>query len=127
MLFFFGMLIGRALKNASNNYIKEKGNDKLGQAFMNTCLYGTVKMFNTSTDDFNWARSIFGQVVDWTPFSLGMLRRQVSNMVELIDGERDTYDALINMASATRNTRPFWDYVKINSLGRKIGQKAEEE
>lgn len=48
-------------------------------------------------------------------------------MVEVLGGDRDTYDGLINVASATRNTKPIWDYVKINTVGRKIGQKAPKE
>ena len=34
-------------------------------------------MFKTSTEDFNAFKSIFGQVVDWDPFSISMMKRVV--------------------------------------------------
>ena len=75
MLFFVGMFVGRSLMNATRKHIKEVGNDELSTAFMNTCLFGMTKMIASSADDFNFLRSICGQFVDWTPFSLGMMTR----------------------------------------------------
>ena len=127
MLFFVGMFVGRSLMNATRKHIKEVGNDELSTAFMNTCLFGMTKMIASSADDFNFLRSICGQFVDWTPFSLGMMTRQVNNMWNILADDNDAYDGIVNIASATRNTKPIWDYVKINTIGRRIGEKPTEE
>ena len=67
--------------------------------------------------------SIFGRAVNWTPFSLAAGARLVNNFGQVLSDDKDVYDALINSASATRQTKPLWDFVKINSVGRSIGEK----
>lgn len=124
MFLLMGMLIAPSLLTATQKYTKEQGNSNLNQAIVNTSLLGLVKMFKTSTDDFNMIKSIGGQVVDWDPFSLSMLKNLTRQSKDLLFSDRDSYDILTNIFAASRNTKPLFDYVKIQTTGRAIGEKA---
>jgi hypothetical protein len=84
-------------------------------------------MFKTSTEDFNMVKSIFGQVVDWDPFSLSMLKRVAQTSNDLLFSDKDSYDLLIKIPSATRNTLPIFDFLKIHATGRRIGEHLKDE
>lgn len=124
MLIFMGMIVSPALLNAANEYAKDKGNKTLNDAVINTSVIGLARMLNTSTDDFNMIKSIFGQVADWDPFSLSMMKRLYKSSMDLFFSDKDGYDTLINFAAATRNTRPLFDYAKYEVTGRRIGEHA---
>ena len=121
-----GLLVAPALSGAANDYAKKTGNANLGQALLNNTALLSTAMLEQSTDDFNMVNSIFGRATNWTPFSLAAGARLVHNFGAVVDGNKDVYDAMINSASATRQTKPLWDFVKINSVGRSIGEKNPE-
>lgn len=122
MYLSLGMILSPAMMNAVKKYIKEHDNNSLLQASINTTLFGMAKMFKSSTDDFNALKSLTGQVVDWDPFSLSMVRRVAAASVNLFDEDKDSFDVFIKLASATRNTEPLWDYAKYSLTGRYIGE-----
>jgi hypothetical protein len=66
-------------------------------------------------------KSIGGQVTDWNPFSLSMLARSVTAFKDLFVSDKDSYDILVNIPTATRNLRPMFDYAKYQATGRFIG------
>lgn len=123
MLLFLGCLVAPALANSAKSYAKETGNANFGQAMINNTALLSTAMLQQSADDFNMVNSIFGRAVNWTPFSLAAGARLVNNFGQVLSDDKDVYDALINSASATRQTKPIWDFVKINSVGRSIGEK----
>ena len=45
----------------------------------------------------------------------------------MVTGDKDAFDTFVNFSAATRTQKPIWDYIKISTLGRKIGDNGEEE
>ena len=84
-------------------------------------------MFKTSTEDFNAFKSIFGQVVDWDPFSISMMKRVVQTSHDILFSDKDAYDLMLKVPSATRNILPVFDYLKIHATGRRIGENLKDE
>lgn len=87
----------------------------------NNMLISAAEMLDTSTDDFNAVKSIFGRGVNWTPFSISTINRVCTTFGNVLGGDADTFDALINLGGATRHNKPLMDYVKIQMTGRSIG------
>ena len=128
-IFVLGGLIGGSLTNFQKSYEKEHDNKYFANAVKNSTLGLFTGMYTQSTEDFNGIRSLLrvqGRGPNWTPFSWTSISNVVSNWKRTIGGDQDFYDAVIKTASATKQTQPIWNYVKLNTLGRKIGQKAEE-
>ena len=82
-------------------------------------------LLKASTMDANFMDSIWGRGKDWTPFSIQATDRLVNNLIRVGTGKQDLYDFLIKSNGSTNATKPMWDYVKLETVGRKIGQKAE--
>ena len=82
-------------------------------------------MVNSSVDDFNMIKSIGNRGLNWTPFALQTVTRQIETWNRVLGGSTDLYDAIIKTNAATRTTKPIWDYVKIETLGRKIGDNGK--
>ena len=94
----------------------------------NTGIGLFVGMWDQSTDDFNGIKSIM-RIQDRgpsiTPFSFSSLYRVHENFKKTFIGNQDFYDAIIKTSAATRGTTPLWDFVKLNTIGTKVGQKSE--
>lgn len=118
-----GLIIGPVLLKSAKQHEKDAGNRDLANAMMNTMLVTSAEMFNSSCDDFNWMKSVFGRGINWTPFSFETMSRTVNSFAKVLGGDMDTYDFLVNSSGATRSAKPLFDYVKIESVGRGIGQK----
>ena len=43
------------------------------------------------------------------------------------DGKADDFDAIVKTSAATRTQEPIWDFVKISTLGREIGDNGKKE
>ena len=54
------------------------------------------------------------------------MQNVVTQYKNMIQGNQDFYDAIIKTSAATRGTTPFWDFVKLNTIGTKVGQKSEQ-
>ena len=80
-----------------------------------------------STEDFNFMKSIFGRGVQWTPFSINSGWRTVTSLYKCITGDKDLYDTVANGFSATRNLKPLFNFIKEQSLGRKIGDNGQND
>ena len=124
---FLGALITPALLNATKEHIREVGNNDFANAFANNCMLNVAEMLDSSTDDFNAVNSIFGRASQWTPFAVLQTNRILNNISNLITGDKDLFDAAIQSASATRSQEPIWDFIKISTLGREIGDNGETE
>lgn len=126
-IFIIGGLIAPSLTNAANDYAKKAGTETFDNAAMGYMATLSASMFATSTDDFNFTKSVFGRGIQWTPFSLSSATRSLTAWSQCVTGDKDLYDTVINQMSFTRNAKPIMDYVKINTLGRKIGQMSGGE
>lgn len=124
-MIIIGGLIAPSLVNAAQDYSKFVGTDSLGGASVGYMAILGASMFDTSTDDFNFTKSVFGRGIQWTPFSLQSATRSFENWGKFALGDRDFYDSLVNTMSFTRNAKPVFDYIKLETTGRKIGQKPE--
>lgn len=128
-IFILGGLIGGSLTDFQKSYEKDHDNKYFSNAIKNSTLGLLTGMYTQSTEDFNGIRSLLrfqGRGPNWTPFSWTSISNVVSNWKRAIGGDQDFYDAIIKTASATKQTTPIWNYVKLNTVGRKIGQKEEE-
>lgn len=127
MALIMGSLVVPALQNATNDYIKNRGNNSLEDAIVNNCLLNSVEILNSSLNDFDAIDSIFGRGVQWTPFAISTMQRLAKQVGKVVTGSTDFYDFAVNMAAATRTQEPIWDFIKISTLGRKIGDNGKEE
>lgn len=126
MLLFLGAIISPALLNATKDHIKEVGNNDFANAFTNNCMLNVAEMLDSSADDFNAVNSIFGKATQWTPFSILQTNRILGGISGFITGSKDLFDAAVMTASATRTQEPIWDFIKISTLGREIGDNGKE-
>lgn len=124
---FLGSLVSPSLLNATKEYIKDVGNDTFQDAFVNNCLLNTAHMFSSSTNDFNAFSSLLGKGLEWTPFSISSMGRTVQNLSRMISGDTDLYDGMLKMFSATRGQEPLFDYIKMATLGRSIGDNGRDD
>ena len=127
MLFFMGMIVAPALENAAQKHAKDTGNGDLGQAMINNTMLNLTAMLSKSTDDFNMAKAIFGRGMQWTPFSISTMTNTAKRISSLVSGNSDLYDTLIKVSAATRSQESLFDYIKINSLGREIGDTGRND
>lgn len=114
-MIIIGMLVAPALTNAAKDYSKANSNTFGGATIGYAATLG-ASMFETSTDDFYFFKSVFGRGIQWTPFSLQSATRSFQNWGKFFTGDRDFYDTLVNTMSFTRNAKPIFDYVKPESL-----------
>ena len=114
-----------SLQEQVKDHIKNTGNAKLGNALVNTSLSLGTNILEMSTTDANFKESIFGRGKDWTPFAIKSTDRLSQNIVRLGTGKQDLVDFMVKSFGAAKNTQPLWDYVKLETTGRKIGQKPE--
>ena len=127
MLFFLGTLVTPALVKTTKEHIKDVGNDDFLTSLGNTAMLNTVMMLDSSTNDFNMFSSIMGKGMQWTPFSITSMQNTFNTLSGMVTGERDAFDSMVRMSAATRTQEPFWDFVKISTLGRKIGDNGKKE
>lgn len=120
-----GTLLLSSVETQVKEYAKSSGNNTAGKALTNTLLSGGAQILKASTMDANFMDSIWGRGKDWTPFSIQATDRLVNNLIRVGTGKQDLYDFLIKSNGSTNATKPMWDYVKLETVGRKIGQKAE--
>ena len=121
-----GNLLLGSVETQVKDYAKASGNDSVGKALTNTVLSGGTQILKASTLDANFLESIFGRGRDWTPFAVQSTDRLAKNLIKVGTGKQDLYDFLIKSNGSTNATKPMWDYVKVSTLGRKIGQRAED-
>ena len=50
---------------------------------------------------------------------------KATNIIKLGTGRQDLADFMVKSFGSAKNTQPMWDYVKLETTGRKIGQKPE--
>lgn len=121
------LLVGKfmisSVQEQVKDHIKTTGNTKLSNSLENTFLSLGTNILETSTDDANFMKSIFGRGKDWTPFAIKSTDRLSQNIVRLGTGKQDLVDFMVKSFGAAKNTQPLWDYVKLETVGRKIGQK----
>jgi hypothetical protein len=53
--------------------------------------------------------------------------RTVQNLSRMISGDTDLYDGMLKMFSATRGQEPLFDYIKMATLGRSIGDNGRDD
>lgn len=117
MLALIGGLLSGWLTELLRKQLQEtKDSDKLSDALLNTIASIGVKTVDSSADDLNFIKSIGGIGMTWTPFSFDFARRMVATWSGVLGGDTDAYDAIINSASFTRQTKPMWDFVKPESF-----------
>lgn len=127
MLLFLGVFASNLMHSGQKEFAKTHTNENLGNALANTAINLGVGILDSSADDFNFAKSIFGRGVQWTPFAVTSMQNVVTQYKNMIKGDQDFYDAIIKTSAATRGTTPFWDFVKLNTIGEKVGEKPKEE
>lgn len=121
-----GNLMIGSIQEQVKEHIKTTGNTKLSNSLENTFLSLGTNILEMSTTDANFKESIFGRGRDWTPFAIKSTDRLSQNIVRLGTGKQDLVDFMVKSFGAAKNTQPLWDYVKLETTGRKIGQKPED-
>lgn len=116
-----GGVIGSVLETAAKQYVKDNKDDNTAvQALSNTMAVLSANIFKASVLDLNATESIFGRGVEWTPFSVNLIKNQFNNWGTYLKGfafdhdnenRKSFRDTVIKSFSATRQTEPFWQYV----------------
>ena len=114
-----------SMQEQVKEHIKTTGNTKLSNAMSNTMLSLGTNILDMSTTDANFIDSIAGRGRDWTPFAVKSTDRLSKNIIKLGTGRQDLADFMVKSFGSAKNTQPIWDYVKLETTGRKIGQKPE--
>lgn len=120
-LILIGTFFAPAMVSLSEKASKDLGDEELGPAFIGSAMTLGSEWLTASAEDFNLIKSLGGRGLTWTPFSLQTLQRVSKNVVSVLSGSKDTYDAAVNTFGATRATKPVWNVVKLDLLGREIG------
>ena len=126
-MILIGMIISPSLVNAANSYAKETGSETIGEATMGYLATLSAGMLQTSTDDFNFTKSVFGRGIQWTPFSLQSGTRFLTNCGNWLFGDQDFYDTLTKQMAFTRNAKPIMNFIKNETLGRDIGDNGKSK
>ncbi len=127
MLLLLGIFASNIMQSGAKQYAKEHTNDKFANALANTALTIGTGIITSSGTDFNPAESIFGRGVQWTPFSIQSAKNTLNQYKSFLSGNQDFYDAIIKTSAATKTTAPMWEFVKLNTIGTKIGEKPKEK
>lgn len=123
MLLLLGVFASTLMHSGQKEFVKTHTNENFGNALANTAINLGIGIIDSSADDFNFAKSIFGRGVQWTPFAVTSMQNVVTQYKNMIQGNQDFYDAVIKTSAATRGTTPFWEFVKLNTIGTKVGEK----
>jgi hypothetical protein len=54
------------------------------------------------------------------------MSRTTVSLYKCITGDKDVYDTVVNGFSATRNLKPLFNFIKVQTLDRKIGQNGKD-
>lgn len=122
-----GLFISKQLRGAAINYAKETGNDTFGKAVANTSMILGASMLQSACLDFNALDSIIGRATNTNLFALKILEQSVEKISIGVSGNRDLYDTLILIPSASRTLYPVLDYQKQITLGRSIGDNGKSD
>lgn len=75
-------------------------------------MFGLVyKTFNYAKLDFFWWESIFSPTIDWNPFMLSTLTNTVEQVMDVATGEKNAFDAAVQMFGVARQNRPIFKYL----------------
>ena len=125
-MLLIGWLIGPSLLNAANHYAKSIGGDTIGSATAGGIAILGASILDQSADDFNAIHSVFGRGIQWTPFSIQSGARLAAGLGRCVFGDVDMFDTIVNQTAFARNTKPVFNYIKMNTLGRPIGDNGIE-
>jgi hypothetical protein len=78
MLILLGIFASTLLHSGQKQYAKDHSNKNLGNALANTAINIGIGIIDSSADDFDFAKSIFGRGVQWTPFSISSMKNVVN-------------------------------------------------
>lgn len=123
---FIGWMVAPSLVNAAKAFAKEIGAETLDSSVLGTSALLFANMFQQSTEDFVFFKSVFGRGTQWTAFSVNTARTLYENVIEAITGKPDAYDTVVKSVAALRNVRPAASYVKLQVLGRPYGDNGEQ-
>lgn len=128
MMLLLGVFVAPALQKAAKGHVKEVGNENFADACVNNALMNSVQMLKTSTDDFFFINTIFlNRGMQWTPFALKTLSNTVSRISSCISGNTDMYDTLVKINATGRAFEETLDCIKMDWLGRPIGDNGQED
>ena len=121
-----GLIIGPSLVNAANDYAKSIGGDTIETAIAGGIATLGAGMVDQSGDDFFALKSVFGRGAQWTPFSIQSGGRLLTSLGKTVYGDTDMYDTVVQQTAFARNTKPVFNWIKMNFLGRPIGDNGVE-
>ena len=76
--------------------------DQAGLVMMRL-LYATLR---NSFADFNMLDSIGSPMMDWQPFSFSYISKDITNLWDMVTGERNVFKGLAGMSAATKPWTP---------------------
>lgn len=92
---------------------KDSGN--LSDALKATALHITKVSLGQSADDFNWWSTIGNPAVNWSPFSFTQFVNIGKRAGNIIVGDHDFYNGVVNSFATGKHLRPLMNWIKPKS------------
>lgn len=91
---------------------KAKETNTLSDALKATAVHVTRVSLGQSADDFNWAATIGNPAVNWSPFSFTQFTNVGKRVGNLIIGDHDFYNGVVNSFATGKQLKPLMEYIK---------------
>jgi len=86
MLLLLGVFACNLMHSGQKEFAKTHTNENFGNALANTTINLGIGIIDSSADDFNFGKSIFGRGVQWTPFAISSMTNVVNQYKNMIKG-----------------------------------------
>ena len=108
--FGVGTLIASLMADWDDDLAKDaRKSGDLGEALRASAAHMSMKMVSNSFLDFNFFDSIGSPLVSWEPVSFAYLGSRLADIGKIATGDKSFTDVMIRMASATNQSKVFWD------------------
>lgn len=77
-----------------------------------TAIHVSRVSLGQSADDFNWWSTIGNPAVNWSPFSFTQFVNVGKRLGNVIMGDHDFYNGVVNSFAVGKQLRPLMEYLK---------------
>ena len=104
-----GPIIAAMMGGWSDELGKEaKESDSILDGIWVTVAQIALKSVNYGFLDFNFIESIGAPIVDWKPISFSYMLRRITDLIDVMTGDKSFKSAALNFSTFTSLTKPIW-------------------
>lgn len=90
---------------------ESKKSNEFADAFWANMVGIGYKTVNYTKLDFLFLESIFSPVIDFNPFALSYLSNAIEQLVGVITGDKNAFNAIANSCGLARQNKPIFNYL----------------